>query len=115
MMTIKSSGGRWGLSLTRHPFIFFLASAMSYSYIQIDPRLIKLDELVETYHRKTDAHDDRICTGYDERDRCSMPATRWQFNRVNAYAKQLFKELVEEARANNITPHELLTAIQKHR
>ena len=88
---------------------------MSYSYIQIDPRLIKLDELVETYHRKTDAHDDRICTGYDERDRCSMPATRWQFNRVNAYAKQLFKELVEEARANNITPHELLSAIQKHR
>lgn len=84
-------------------------------YIQIDPRLIKLDELVETYHRKTDAHDKQVCTGYDERDRCSMPVTRWQFHKVNAYAKQLFRELSQEARKIGITPHELLTAIQKHR
>ena len=72
---------------------------MSYSYIQVDPRLIKLDELVATYHRKTDAHGDRICTGYDERDRCKMPATAWQFHQVNLYAKQLFRELAEEAKA----------------
>lgn len=88
---------------------------MYYSYIQIDPRLIKLDELVATYHRKTDAHDDRICTGYDERERCSMPVTSWQFKQVNLYAKQLFQELAHEARGLGISPHELLTAIQKHR
>ena len=88
---------------------------MPYSYIQVDPRLIKLDELVATYHRKTDAHDDRICTGYDERDRCKMPVTAWQFHQVNLYAKQLFHELAEEAKAIGISPRELLTAIQQHR
>ena len=80
--------------------------------MQVDPRLIKLDELVETYHRKADAHDNQVCTGYDERDRCKIPATGWQFRKVNVHAKELLRELAIEAKVNGITATELLNAIQ---
>jgi hypothetical protein len=54
-----------------------------------------VDQAVREYHKRTEDHDRKVCSGWDDTGRVAMPVTPAQEAAVNKFANELKQALVK--------------------
>lgn len=73
----------------------------------------KAAELVDRYHRETEAYDRTVCTG-PIRDGSVMPIGPHEMALVNQNAIKVRKQIMHEAAQHGISPQDMARAISRH-